>query len=295
MPYYDLLDAFETNDDMNEDAAATTMGDIAYLPTHLGAVKAAVNDLRKKKREWNIEVLENEDSRLIRFEEDLQITVPNEHWDHFQNELGSLINEEQEIDERQILEDEEAEMKSLRKELKKALNEFFSNETFNKVDRNVQAWKNRFGAKEYLTDAGGNTLVMVETKQRDIQRLYGNLLRKYGKDRGNLELLIDSLKNDEHVDTFEVFRGASHLYGTRIRSISENHELIFESKVDNLYYISETIFIRDDELVDEVSESVIGVKVVGQVVYPLGEMFPPTVFKAIESAIYDIIRGDEDA
>jgi hypothetical protein len=56
---------------------------VSFIPAHLGVVKAKVADLAKKKKDWKIEILEQDDLREVSFEDSLHIVVPNEHWDSF--------------------------------------------------------------------------------------------------------------------------------------------------------------------------------------------------------------------
>jgi hypothetical protein len=78
--------------------AGTTMSDISYLPTQVGVVRAALDDLRKKRKKWKLEVLEGEKEYTVSIEDQLRITVPMEHWDSFQGMVKDALVEEGYLD-----------------------------------------------------------------------------------------------------------------------------------------------------------------------------------------------------
>lgn len=71
----------------------TVMSDIAYLPAQVGVVRAALDDLRKKRKKWKLEVLEGEKEYTVNVEDQLRITVPTEHWDSFQGMIKDALVE----------------------------------------------------------------------------------------------------------------------------------------------------------------------------------------------------------
>ena len=57
------------NTDLLAVKETTTMNNIAFLPCHVGVVRAALMDLSKEESDWNIEVLESEEdgTKTVRF------------------------------------------------------------------------------------------------------------------------------------------------------------------------------------------------------------------------------------
>lgn len=299
MSFYELASHLEDPDHIKE---TTTIDAIAYLPSHVGAVKAAIDGLKQKKKQWNIEVLETDNGKTVRFEDALEITVPSEHWDHFQSMFEGVVNDNEYLSYNEELNEKlneeevpEETVQELRRNIKPALTQFYNKEEFLAVDKDLNIWKSRFGVDSFLTEGGRESpLVVAENKSKGIQKLAGEILREYGHDRGNMEMLLESLNEHSPMNSFDVFKDRTYLYGTRVRSTVDGVELILEATVDNLYVVSETIFVNDDEVLDLLEESSDGVKRVGKVIYPKGNHFPPHVFKALEEAVHDSIETGEE-
>lgn len=123
----------------------TTMADITYLPSGLGVVKAAIRDLARLKKDWNIEILEDGKGRKVIFEDELSVYVPHQYW----NEFAEIFDGELEEGEiglgRYLKEALDADLERLRKELKPAVTELFAGSDFKAVDKATNLWRSRFG------------------------------------------------------------------------------------------------------------------------------------------------------
>jgi hypothetical protein len=187
----------------------------------------------------------------------------------------------------------EEDMLKLREDLKPILVELFEGDPFHWVERDSMVWKSRFGVDKYLT--AGAPLVSIEKKVRDLQKLAGTLLQKYGNDRGYLEMLIEAMSEREPLNSFDGFKSNDYLYGTRMHSSHEGIELVFEAALDPLYNVSETIYVSDSDVLDRWEELAKGIKRVGNVVYPRSERFTPDVVQLLEHAIIDTIDMEDEA
>jgi len=183
-------------------------------------------------------------------------------------------------------------MTKLREDLKPSLTRLFEGDPFHFVERDALLWKSRFGVDRYLT--AGAPLVSVEKKVRDLQKLAGTLLQKYGNDRGYLEMLIEAMAEREPLNSFDGFKANDYLYGTRMHSSHEGVEMVFEAALDPLYNVSETIYVGDTDVLDRWEELARGIKRVGNVVYPKGERFTPGLLQLLEHAIIDSTDVDVD-
>jgi hypothetical protein len=404
MSFYDLATKFE---DISEE---TSMSNIAYLPTSVGIIKSAVTDLKRKKADWGIEILEDESGREVKFENALTIKVPHIHWNHFQQnfgrdlglvekrklnedkneindygqklanydkavarkkqlqmiirmnkvwlgtysptrhsdqnrrdkiasaekELAALVippkpdkvirgfeiyvkgdyegfiknsNEdeakaqaeealghkdfklksvyESEIKDLSVKELKEAvedDMKKLRHDLKIVLNKLFKK--FVKLDDVIDNWLALYHTSSYVTS--DKIAVTKEHKEKDIQRIYGELLRVYGDDKGNLELLISTINEERPLNTWDVFKDYEYMYGCRISSRVEGSTLILESSVDFAYHTIQTINFSNPDVGDAIEDESDEIKRVGNVLYSPTGLFSREFFVLLNEIIEDL-------
>jgi len=261
----------------------TSMSSISYLPSHLGTVKAAIASLAKQMPEWNIEILEDFDSKKVQFGESLCISVPNEHWEEFLSLFDNCditnhkINLSSELNEAM-----EYEISDLLKNLKPQLIRTFSVAPFDEVQLDINRWRNRFGADKFKAQ---DVLVSYQNKKNDLRELYNGLLKYYKNDKGNLEMLIDALKGKTSLASFQLFNDRKFLYGARVFSRFHGIKMLFEGIVNPEFNMSESVYINDPDVLDVLEEQPRGYKVVGNVVYPKGQRFAETFYKILEGAI----------
>jgi len=269
----------------------TTMGAISYLPSHLGMVKAKIADLAKKKKDWQIEILEDEGSKEVSFEDELRVIVPNEHWDSFCSIFDGTLDNNAYLNLNTILnETMEEEMETLRRELRVALASLYDGPEFRQLNQSSSTWRWRFGVVRYVTKEKIKSPVTQENRLEDIQVLYRRLLEQYGEDRGGLEMMIEAIKEKSPLNTFRIFKDYDFLYATRIFSRYQKVEMYFEATVDTAYYLNETILIpKDEELLDKIEEESQEVKVVRSIVYPKGGKFTSKFLRILS----DIIEESE--
>jgi len=181
----------------------------------------------------------------------------------------------------------EDELKYLRTSLKPALVEMFNEQRFNSLDKTIKVWQGHFGINRIITNR--NTVIVTsDRKGKDIQRLYGKLLRSYGEDKGGLEMLLNDIKSSRPLGAYDVFKRYNYLYGTRVVSEFLGVRLIFEAVIDMAFITSESIYIDDEEVLDEVEDNIITVKRVGNVLYPTDERFSTTFFGSLADIIIEV-------
>jgi len=270
---------------------ATTMDAISFLPSQLGVVRDKIKSLAKLKRDWGIEILEDDQSKTLKIEDVLSIKVPKKYWEKFLSifdgklgnnttclDLGSIINET--IEE---------ELKDLREKLKPALVDMFNRHPFKDVDRLASLWRTWFRIESFRTRDNKGPLISYERKLKDIQRLVGDLLDEYGDDRGHLEMLLEDIKERDNLSTYEVFKSYDFLYGTRMQSRLEEIVLVFEALVDPTYNVIQSIYVGDDDVLDKIEEDIRSVKRVGKVLYPTGEGFTSSLFRQLREIIEEVV------
>ena len=266
-------------------AEATVMGDIAYLPSGVGTVKAAVKSLAKLKKEWGLEIIGDSRGRRVVFEDQLTIYVPHECWVDFSSMFDEALDQGRVDLSKYLAEAMGEELEELQEEIRPALTTLFEEEEFVVADKVTELWIARYGVQSYLK---ANCLVRVESKRKGIQRLVSDVRRVYGRDPGHLELLLEALANKEPLNTFEGFKRQDFLYGTRIVSEHETCQLVFETTIDMAYLLTMSITI-DNEDVAEQLEYIDGVKVVRNVVYPAQQYFTGHFFAQLDEILEDAV------
>jgi hypothetical protein len=296
MNYSELVDHIQREGKNAGVSETTSMDAVAFLPAHLGTVKARAVDLAKKKKDWKIEILEQEDSREVMFEDEYSIVVPNEHWDVFCSIFDSVPTNNVHMNLKGLLnETAEEELKDLRKELKVVLARVFDGTEYKKMDRIANSWKWRFPTINFTSREKLSVAITHEDRKNDIQELYGRLLEVYGEDRGNLEMLISALQSGEPLSAYEILQGYDYMYGTRIHSRYEGVNMHFESLVDMTGQLTQSIFTDNEDLLSKIEEESDEVKVVRSVIYPKGGSFTFRFLRLLSDVIEDLdAEKDED-
>jgi len=269
---------------------------VSFIPAHLGVVKAKVADLAKKKKDWKIEILEQDEIREVSFEDNLRILVPHEHWESFCSIFDSAPTNNTYLNLNSLLnETMEEEMQDLRQELRVALAHMYDEADFQKLEKAATTWKWRFGVTSYETKRKGVSVpVTFESRSKDIQKLYDRLVKVYGEDRGNLEMLVEAINKGQPLNTFKVFKGYDYLYATRIRSRYGGIDLFFEALLDNTHQMSQTIYVpKADDLLDKMEEESEEIRRVRSVLYPKGGGFTSRFLRILSDAIEDLDSEEE--
>lgn len=280
----DALDHF-FNRKQNED---TTMANITYLPSGLGAVKSALRNLAKQKPEWNIEILENEKGHKVVFEDALSIFVPRQWW----NDFSLMFDEHVETGTiglyKHLNEAMRDEIDTLKREIQPALTKMLNEDQFAVLDHAVEQWESRFGIRSYKPI---DALINVERKQNDIQRLDGALKRAYGSDRGNLQILLESIRKQNPLNSFNIFKDKNFLYGTRILSRHDASDMIFEATIDMGYFMGQSIQIINEDIVREF-ENYPNVRVVKNTIYPINKTFDTKILFDLEDELEEALDNE---
>jgi hypothetical protein len=262
------------------------MSDITFLPSGVGSIKSMIRTLARKKQDWDIEILEGDAGRTVKFEEALTIKVPHEFWNEFSTLFDSTLEQGSVGLGKYLREAFEEDLEGLRKELKPALTKMFHEQEFKTLDKAVNMWRARFGISR---QGSVDVAVDVFDRHRDIQKLVAELYKSYGNDKGNLELLIAAIHEKETLNAFDVFRDHNFLYGTKIISVYHGVAMTFEATIDLSYMVSQSIVVDNFDVLDEVEEQK-GIKVVKNIIYPVGDTFSYRFFRELKDAIGDVIE-----
>jgi len=256
---------------------ATTMDAISYLPTQVGVVRAALTGLGKKKRKWNMEVLEGETGRTVKFEDALQINVPNEHWDSFQKMFDGNLGNDSSFELPSAIMDSEDEtvldIEGEKSVIHLAVESFFRCPQVIALQKIYERWVSRLGVKENKTPK--YVLLPMGKLEEGIEAVYNALIHGIEEDCGQLEMLSERVDEDPLPDIQKTGE-YKVLAGTRIRSELEGFGLIFEARLGFDKSLKLSFLVEDGELADKIEESLpSGVQRVGNVFYPEARCFGP--------------------
>lgn len=265
----------------------TTTANIAYLPSGFVPVRKALATLAKKKKKWNIQILDDlvNESYIVKLEDALSISVKKKDWVSFQEnikgrivsgdtymiDLGGFLNEQNEND-----------LRALFKELEGELYGMLVVPPVSTIDNDISTWLRKFKVTSYQTS--DNTLLKYETLEKDMKLLIKSIESSYGDDRGSLEMLISSLEQKRPLGTFDNFDNHEYLIGSSMRSSYGKIVLTFECYVNMSWIISERVIINDDEIADQM-EGYPTVKIVNGVMYPKDKTFKASILKALKDEI----------
>ena len=176
---------------------ATTMSSIAYVAGGFGKVKTALKILSQMKDDWGVEVLEGEENAYdVKIEDSLTISVPKDLWEEFIQEMFDGKISVKKLNLSKYLEESIIDQnKTTLLEICKCIKNLFKQKPYSIMERNIKIWRSLFGATRFVTTP--SVCITVENKDKNCRYLMNMIRRKYGKDRGMLEMFLTSLKKSK--------------------------------------------------------------------------------------------------
>ena len=274
-------------DNLNEEGgadagSATTMDAVAYLPSQVGVVKAAMKKLKKKKSQWNLEIQESDDGYTVNFEDQLKISVLEEDWDEFQETFGTNLDEDVHVIqfEEDIEISAEDILETRKEELISKINEITECQEVTISAQVAHKFFNSFEAIEDITEAINPAISLLHLKEWSEQYLDNNL-SEHDEDLGYMEMLIENFKLPE----------GSCLAGARFKTEYQGVEIIFEARVTFEKDCSFSIAVNNTDIADNLEEYCVGLPRIGNVFYPaIGQILSS---QGVLESLKDILEEDE--
>jgi len=262
---------------------ATTMGDVAFLPTQVGTVRAAVKNLKRKKGKWNLEILEDKDGYTVYFENQLKIDVPRQHWDSFQGMFNEKIEDRFCLDlDTQLMEkiviSKKKLLESRKAELRKRIEEELNCPQLKSAEKVIQKYLDFFPLEQNLFE---NSTALIHLFPTCLADYTNQILKECGNDLGSIDLAMESF--------FQGFSDTDPLAGSRYKSSYRKMNLILEAKVNFAKDAIYSIRIEDGEIADRLEESMTNLTRIGNVFYPrLGQILSENgILENIKEVIED--------
>lgn len=267
----------------------TTSANIAYLPGGFGRVGDALKKLAKKKKEWHVEYIPDDQNTNMVFENELVIQVPTNEWaDFIEEAFGSgiltytsdtgvmlhagAINESAQLMERHV----EKKARLIRGYTARV-------HPVRESRYNMLQFQKTFGTrvKALKVDAmihNVNDSVMVKSFVNKIKSKNLHL------DPGFLQVMeADLLSRNSLKQIHEILGGKNVMQG-KVSTSYNGVTLIFETTVLPDYKVSEVLYVWDDE-VCEAARAMSQLRVVNNAIVPRRGFFASTFFRFIREVI----------
>lgn len=259
----------------------TTSSAIAYLPGAFTSAKQMVNDLSRLKSQWNIKVLERGNNYEVMFEDAIKFTVPKELYKEFNDNVikvegVKMVDFTEAINE--ALKEAQAEIyarfyEALKRELK-------NNHQVRSTTVLMNHWLHTFSNSRFVP-SDSKIALRLNDYDNDAKKLSEELERLYGDDFGSVDEIVSALEEGRPVGGLE---GYDYIVGVKIQSQYNDIMLTLEMYVNSAMIASQSIYVDSVDVADEL-EDYRTVKVLYRKVFPIGQMFAPSIFGNIKSTI----------
>jgi len=152
-------------------------------------------------------------------------------------------------------------------------------------------WLSLFPQSKYLPVAG-SVAVNLGNYDRSIRELIDRIKNIYSDDVGNLEILINTVRQDMPLNAFEPFAEFDDIVGVRVQTQYNGIVMVLQMTVNLAMIPTQTIYIESADLLEEL-KSYRTIKVVKDMVFPIGQMFAPSVFHNVKEMIDDILDNED--
>ena len=268
---------------------ATSMGNpsVAYLPGGYATTKNMLRSLAPVKKKWRIKVLEQDDDFHVMFEDALSIVVPKLMYDEFNTKVIAVKGKKG-IDLAGIINEARSEdIHKLYARLAHVLNvDMRENRQVKRTLVLMNYWLAVFRNSKFLP-MSGQVAIQLNTYDKSIRGLAKRIQNIHTDDVGTLQMIIKTIQDDRPLNAFEPFQEYDYLIGCRIQSEYEGIVLISEFTVNMGMVATNSIYIESQDVLDEL-EAYRTIKIVKDMVFPIGEMFKPALFNNIRDVIDDL-------
>ena len=267
----------------------TTAGDIAFIPGGFKSVSSILKGMAKKKKDWQIQVIETEDGSTFNFEGALRISVDKKDIPAFYTQVlevdtlpdtrnpfmfslpMSLYESVQEVEAAYDL-------------LEDALLGYLIKDNGKVLDDHVEQWERYFGVKNYLPTKAFVSVSGVDAMEEALTNQLSNIRKIYGDDLKQITAITKALTVGRGLDGIRPFSAFNYMVGAKIVSRYGGIDLTYEVLLGMDGQLSESIYVGDAEVLDTVDGNP-KVKVVKNTIFPQGKVFPSSIFKELRDDI----------
>ena len=144
-------------------------------------------------------------------------------------------------------------------------------------------WLSLFPQSKYLP-MSSPVAVNLGSYDRSIRDLIDRVKNIYTDDIGNLEMMMNAIRNDMPLNAYEPFAEFDYLVGVRVQTQYDKIIMILELTINMAMVPTQSMYLESSDVLEELG-AYRTVKVLRDMVFPVGQMFQPSVFHNIKNII----------
>lgn len=233
----------------------TTTANISYLPSGFTTIKPMLQTLAKKKREWNIQVLENGEDYDLAIEDQINIKIPKKYLYKFKEDSGFDVLATKSLNfDKYLGEAVEDEIKSKVEQVRGALYELLISVPISTADQSLEYFINIFNGQVTSSISDKSSILNYATLEDDIDALVNKIVSKYKNDVANLDMLYTALKSKSPLNAFEVFNKYDNLFSGVVVAKYKNTQLVYMISVNTQFQTTSMIQIDNEIAIDRLDD-----------------------------------------
>jgi len=259
----------------------TDSANISYIPGSFDTMKSLVGDLSRIKARWGITVLEKDNNYILEFEDALTVSIPFEHYADFNKnilsiegvsyvDLSNIINES-------IKEFQQEVYGRLYSSLLKVLK---NNKHITSSTILMKHWLHTFPKSKFV-NSEETIAIKLNDFDNSAKRIAKEIEKLHGDDLGEIDAMVSAMEEGRPIGGLENY---DYIAGVKIHSFYNGVNLIAEFDINSAMVCSQSIFIDNIEVLDEL-EGYNSIKVLYKRVFPVGHEFHPSIFGNIKEVI----------
>ena len=224
----------------------TTTSNVVFLPSQFRQTRKIIQGLAKKKKKMKVEILQDPRGRNVKFEDKINVSVPNLYWDKFATSIldmspNYIFRNPLVVNMLHILQEAKEDVFEKEfQEFEKVFKSITKNKDFQDVISHRNIWLRFFKVqKEDVDDK--NSVFTIGRFNRDFKNIVKQTKKVYRDDLGGLQQVIDGIKKEDSLINFEVFEKFGNLISTRILSRLGGEGLIYDVSLDLGFNFVESI------------------------------------------------------
>ena len=260
--------------------AQTTSANVAYIPTDVPPVHKELTRLSKKKKNWNISVLESSHEYIVSFEDYSNIVVPVSLWENFKTTIfgtSNLPDGEFTVDlGGYLVEALNDEIDQSLYQLRAVIVQFLNSDMVSSQRHKVASFERVSGLHTNFANEGRSAITGVNSEQQ-LSKFLQLVQNTYKNDVGSIQLIASAIQQRSPLTEIPLF----DQYDNLMSVVLSNDSFSYTSIIDLDFTIQESLVFQG-----MVPRGLSGgaFKVQGNKVYP-------TSPKGFPSNISDYLKG----
>lgn len=152
-------------------------------------------------------------------------------------------------------------------------------------------WLSLFPNSKYLP-ISTPVAVNLGSYDRSIRDLINRIKNIYTDDVGNLQMLMNAIQNDMPLNVYPPFSECEYVVGVRVQTEYQGIIMVPEFTVNLAMIPAQSIYVESSDVLDELG-AYRTVKVLKDMIFPVGQMFVPSVIRNLKDIIDDLLDTKE--